>query len=104
MNLMYSLNSAGSASSSRMPLRSVFHPLNSVYTGSTGTEMSNGSSPVSTPPTLYEVQTLMVSKSSRQSDYILIRSVTPSMMTAYLSATRSSQPQRRGRPVTAPNS
>ena len=43
---------SGSSFSLRMPLRSHFHPLNSVNTGSTGWEMSKGSSRVSFPPTL----------------------------------------------------
>ena len=35
---------------------------------------------------------------------IMMRSVTPSIITVYFNATRSSQPHLRGRPVTAPNS
>ena len=46
----------------------------------------------------------MVSKSFITSIFIMNNCVTPFNMIAYFNATKSNQPQRRARPVVAPNS
>src|SRR5690606_10359304 len=56
------------------------------------------------PLYLYAVHTFKVSKPERTSPFIIINLVTPLTWQAYFNATKSSQPQRLGRPVTAPNS
>src|SRR5712671_1733973 len=50
------------------------------------------------------MQTLMVSRESRPSRLVTARSSIPFTMLAWRVATESNQPQRRGRPVVAPNS
>src|SRR5881628_3284518 len=47
---------------------------------------------------------LRFSKESRTSAFVITILVIPLIMQAYCNATKSIQPQRRGRPVVAPNS
>ena len=55
-------------------------------------------------PTGESTQALIVSKVSNTSLFIMINWLTPLIITAYFKATKSIQPQRRLRPVTAPMS
>jgi len=56
------------------------------------------------PSTSYAVQILSSSIPERTSALVTARLLIPEIRSAYLTATRSSQPQRLGRPVVAPNS
>src|SRR4051812_47909270 len=51
----------------------------------------------------YRVQTLIVSKPLKTSSFVITSAVSELMRAAYFSATRSSQPVLRGRPVVVPN-
>src|SRR5205823_11883287 len=65
---------------------------------------SAGISSVSPPFILYATQTGISAKSSSTSSLVTTSHEVPLIIPEYASSGRSSQPQRRGRPVTAPNS
>src|SRR5580704_2926579 len=84
---------------------SVPQPGNDFNTGWICTRFIwNGISLVISPFTEYSVQTFNSGKASSTSALVITILVTPLIMQANLSATPSIHPQRRGRPVVAPNS
>src|SRR6185295_1595486 len=65
---------------------------------------SPGKSVIVLPAHLYDVQISMRSRRSSTSSFVSARASSPLIRTPYRTATASYQPQRRGRPVTAPYS
>src|SRR5580704_13195003 len=63
-----------------------------------------GTSSVSLPSTLYPTQTGISVRWSSTSNLVTTSQEMPLIMPAYRNRGKSSQPVRRGRPVTAPNS
>src|SRR4051812_5456637 len=89
-----------------MPAVGAVHPGSVSYTGSHAASCatSPGISVSSTPRHRYDVQTWSSGSPSRTSSLVNASAFNPFTRTAYRTATASYQPQRRGRPVTAPNS
>src|ERR1041385_8505631 len=63
-----------------------------------------GKSSYTWPSNRYDVQIRRSGSPDRTSSLVTNSSVSPFSLTAYLRSTASSQPHRRGRPVTVPNS
>ena len=106
MKLIYAFAFSGRSSKVLQPDRSPKFPSNSLYTGlqlCRNFKLVEKSS-VSTPLQSYATQTLILSNLPMVSKWFTEIPVRPFRRFAYFKVTRSSQPQRRGLPLTVPYS
>src|SRR6202030_2566761 len=97
---------SGRSANRRAPRVGVDQPGHDSYTGwhTASSALSEGNSVMVREPKRYEVQISMRSRPSSTSSFVSASASSPLMRTPYRTATASYQPQRRGRPVTAPYS